>query len=403
MNHESTCTIVGGGPAGVILAYLLARQNIPVTLLEAHKDFDRDYRGDALIPGVMEIMEELGLADRLLQLRHSKLKVMSYQTSGGTYTITDFGRLKTRYPHMTLLPQASFLEFVAKEAQLYPNFQLVMGAAVQELIEEEGEIRGVRYKKDGQLHDVRSLLTIAADGRFSRIRKMGGFTSIKISAPMDMLCFRLPRKPTDADNTSLPIYIGQGYYLGMWNRFDHWQINHAIPKGSYHKLYASGSAGIEELKKSVSMVIPEFADRVGSLEDWSQVSYLPVESSRVKRWYRSGLLLIGDAAHVMSPVGGVGINCAIQDAVVASNVLSKKLKSGKLTLSDLAEVQRRRRWPTRIMQFLQFMVEKRLIARALDPDKPFKMPPTFRFPFIRNLASRVTGFGIWRVHVEESA
>lgn len=394
---STTVCIVGGGPAGAVLALLMARKGVGVTLLEAHSDFDRDFRGDSLSPSVMEIMDELGLSERLHRLRHTKVRLLIYQTAEGAYTVTDFGRLKTRHPYMTVLPQVDFLQFITAEAGRYPNFQLIMGANVHEVIRDGKTICGVRYRANNTSHEIRSLLTVGADGRFSRMRRLGEFKSVKISAPMDLLCFRLPSKPSDPEKTELTVYAGRGHYMGMWDRFDHWQINYAIPKGSYEALR---SRGIEVLRKAVAEMVPEFSDRVDHLQEWSQVSFLSVESSRVSRWYRPGLLLIGDAAHVMSPAGGVGINCAIQDAVVAANILAEPLKEKKLRIKNLASVQRKREWSIRIIQTLQYLAEKKLISRALDPQKPFKMPFSLRLLFLKDLAARVTGFGLWPVHVK---
>ena len=253
--QTTDCCIVGGGPAGAVLALLLARQGIRVKLLEAHKDFDRDFRGDTIHPSVMEIMEELGLSDRLLQLPHAKMHRIRVQTPENTVTLADFSRLKTRYPYITMLPQVRFLEFITQEAQKYPNFQLVTGANVQELITENGVIQGVRYRGGGGWHEVRAIITVGADGRHSRLRQLGGFESIETSPPMDILWFRLPQKPEDSEGGMGR--FAPGHIVAMLDRGDEWQLAYVIPKGGYQKLRA---AGLEELKKSVVEVVPELSD-----------------------------------------------------------------------------------------------------------------------------------------------
>lgn len=393
--QQTTCCIVGGGPGGAVLSLLLARQGIPVMLLEAHKDFDRDFRGDTIHPSVMEIMDELDLADRLLQLRHTKTRHLISMTADGPVTFADFSRLKTRYPYIMMLPQVQFLEFITAEAKRYPHFQLVMGANVQELIEEDGIIRGVRYRGHGGWHEVRAHLTVGADGRFSRTRQLAGMQPIKTAPPMDILWFRLPRRPEEPEDGMGR--FGRGRLVVLTNRFEYWQVGYLIPKGNYQQLHA---AGIEAFRQSVAEVMPELADRVEHLKDWKQVSLLTVESSRLSRWYRPGLLLIGDAAHVMSPVGGVGINYAIQDAVVAANVLSGPLKAGQLRLRHLAAVQRQRELPTRIIQGFQSLLQQQIIAKALKSSKPFKPPSFMHLPILRDLPARLMAFGVWPAHLK---
>ena len=395
--QQTTCCIIGGGPGGAVLALLLARQGIPVMLLEAHKDFDRDFRGDTIHPSVMEIMEELGLAERLHQLPHSKMRKITLQSNDEQSAAfgADFSRLKTRYPYIMVLPQVKFLEFIIEEAKRYPNFQLVLGANVQELIEEDGVIRGVRYRGHGGWHEIRAALTVGADGRHSRLRQLAGFEAIETSPPMDVLWFRLPRKSDEAEG--LNGRIGKGHIVAMLDRSDTWQIAYVIAKGGYQKLRAEG---LEALRQSIVEVVPELSDRVEQLKDWPQIAFLSVESSRLKRWYRPGLLLIGDAAHVMSPVGGVGINYAIQDAVVAANVISEPLKKGHLHLWDLAAVQQQRELPIRIIQAFQSLMQQQILVRALNAEQPFKPPFFLRLPILRNIIPRLIAFGVWPVHVK---
>ena len=405
--ERTTCCVVGGGPAGAVLALLLARAGVGVTLLEAHPDFDREFRGDTLHPSVMEIMDQLGLADRLLELRHTKVRSLTFQTVSGPFTPVDFSRLNTKFPYITMMPQTSFLEFITGEAKRNSNFRLLMGARVRELVEEDGVVRGVRYEGESGWREVRAILTVGADGRGSRVRRLAGFEPVKTSPPMDVLWFKLPRKP--GDPAGAMGRFGRGHIAILLDRFEYWQAGYVIPKGTFPELRREG---IGALRRSFAELVPEeFAGRVGHLEDWKQVSLLSVESSRLPRWYRPGLLLIGDAAHVMSPVGGVGINYAIQDAVVAANVLAEPLKRSQERLVDLntkylGAVQRRRELPTRLIQRLQTLVQRQLLAPALRSRAPFAPPRFVRWvlhiPFVRTIPSRIVGFGLWPVRVTET-
>jgi 2-polyprenyl-6-methoxyphenol hydroxylase-like FAD-dependent oxidoreductase len=398
---ETSCCIVGGGPAGAALALILARQRIPVVLLEAHEDFERDFRGDTIHPSVLEILDELGLAGRLHELRHSKIRNATFMTPAGALTLADFARLNTRFPYIMMLPQAHFLEFLTDEAKGYPNFQLRMGARVEELIEEGGEVRGVRYEDGAGVHEVRAHLTVGADGRSSRVRHLTGMEPVKTSPPMDVLWFRLPRKRDEPEGVLAR--VGGGHIAVMLDRLEEWQIAYVILKGSYRQVR---DAGLDALRASLVAVAPELSDRVAHLQEWKQVAMLSVESSRLKRWQQPGLLLIGDAAHVMSPVGGVGINYAIQDATVAANILAAPLGKGQVELRHLREVQRKRMLPTRFIQALQSFVQRQIIANALRTNQPLQVPRVVRLflrtPFLRDLPARIIAFGLRRIHVKPS-
>lgn len=395
-SEETRCCIVGGGPAGVMLSLMLARKGVPTILLEAHKDFNREFRGDSLHPSTLELIDQLGLMDGLLQLPHSKLSKMSAVTPTGPVEMADLSHLKTRYPYVMMMPQAIFLDYITKEAQRFPNFKLILNANVSDLIEDNGIVHGVRYRGSNGWHEIRALLTVGADGRFSRLRKLAGFEPIKTSPPMDILWFRLPRHPNEEGGGMGR--FGHGHILVEIDRNDYWQMGYVIPKGGYHELH---EAGIAVLQAEIVKMAPELADWVQEIKDWKDISLLSVEANRLPRWYRPGLLLIGDAAHVMSPVGGNGINYAIQDAIAAANILIEPLKTGSLRTEHLAVVQRKREWPTRIIQAIVTVMQKRIIAGALDPNKSFALPAFLSWPVFRNLPARIMGFGIGREQLKD--
>jgi len=400
---ETSCCIVGGGPAGVVLSLLLARKGIRVTLLEMHKDFDREFRGDTIHPSVMEILDQIGLADRLHEIPHTKVSGPTLQFANGTVTPFNLGRLKTRFPYILLVPQAKFLEFIAGEAAKYPNFKLVMHANVNRLMEEKGVVRGIRYAAEDGFHEVRAQLVIGADGRFSQMRRLAGFETVKTSTPMDVLWFRLPKLPGEPELSGGAFGgIGRGRIFVLLERTDYWQSGLVFPKGQHEELRARGVAAV---RQEIAEIDPRFAKNAEALTDWRQVSLLSVESSRCPLWHKPGLLLIGDAAHVMSPVGGVGINYAIQDAVVAANVLIRPLKSGRVTEEHLAVVQRQREWPTLAIQTFQSFLQNRLIATVLlsqqSRNVPWQLRLLTRIPVLRDLPPRMIAFGPRRVRLQE--
>jgi len=381
-----------------MLGLLLARRGVDVLVLEKHADFLRDFRGDTIHPSTMEIMDELGLADPLLNLPHTKTSRLRFRTPRGSATLADFGHLKTRFPYLAFMPQWDFLDFVTDEARRYPNFELEMNAEVRELVEEGGLVRGVRYETPDGTREARALLTVAADGRDSRLRELAGLRVVGTAPPIDVLWFRISRRKGDPEEPTG--YIGGGRFVVLINRGDYWQVGYVLPKGADRRIRA---AGLESFRRSVGEAVPEVADRTDEIQDWGQVKLLSVQVNRLRRWFRPGLLCIGDAAHAMSPVGGVGINLAIQDAVAAANVLAEPLRAGRVELRHLRAVQRRRELPIRILQGLQSLAHRRIVAPAVGGGGLPSPPPPVRallgLRIVRNLPARIIGFGIWPVHV----
>ena len=389
--EQTDCCIVGGGPAGAVLALLLARQGVGVTLLEAHGDFNRDFRGDGLQPAVLEVLGQMGLADRVLELALARLPSFPLHTPSETVQNADLSSLKTPYPFMAMVPQVRFLDLIVAEAQRCPTFRLVMGARVETLVQEDdGHVQGVRYRAKDGCHEIRTRLVIGADGRSSRLRALAGLEPVRTASPIDFLWFRLPRHETDPGAGA---YLGDGGWVGLLNRGAEWQVGYSLAKGGYARLRAQG---VDALRRSVELRVPWLAGRTGLLRDWNQTSLLSVEVCRLRRWHRPGLLLIGDAAHTMSPMAGVGISEAIQDAVVASNVLGPRLRAGRVSESDLAAIQRRREWPVRIVQAYQRLMLAGFMATrpgAVATRVPFVLRVMGRAPC--NLTARIFGLGVW--------
>jgi 2-polyprenyl-6-methoxyphenol hydroxylase-like FAD-dependent oxidoreductase len=396
--RHTSCVIVGSGPAGAMLGLLLARRGVDVLVLEKHGDFLRDFRGDTIHPSTMEIMDELGLADRLLGLPHTRASRLRFRTPRGTATLADFRDLKTRFPYLAFMPQWDFLDFVTDEARRYPNFRLEMNAEVRELVEEGGVVRGVRYETPDGTREARATLTVAADGRDSRVREQAGLEVVGTAPPIDVLWFRISRRKGDSEEPTG--YIGAGRFVVLINRGDYWQVGYVLPKGADRRVRA---AGLESFRRSVGEAVPEVADRTDEIRDWDRVTLLSIQVNRLRRWYRPGLLCIGDAAHAMSPVGGVGINLAIQDAVAAANALSGPLRRGSVELRHVRAVQLRREVPIRILQGLQSLAHRRIVAAAVGrggiPSPPLPVRALLGLQIVRDLPARIIGFGVWPVHV----
>ena len=392
------CCIAGGGPAGMMLGLLLARAGVPVVVLEKHGDFLRDFRGDTIHPSTLELMHELGILEEFLRRPHQEVRTLGGQIGDDFVRVADFGHLPTHCRFIVLMPQWDFLDFIAEQARQYPAFQLRMEADVTDLIVESGRVAGVRAAvPDGEL-EVRADLVIGADGRHSTVRAKAGLEILDLGAPMDVLWMRLSRHPDDPGQTLGRFDTGRIFV--MLNRNDYWQCAYVIPKGGYDEIRARGLAAFRD---EIVRLAPYLRDRTAELADWSDVKLLSVSVDRLRQWYRPGLLCIGDAAHAMSPVGGVGINLAIQDAVAAANILAPRLQQGPVSEQDLRAVQQRREFPTRATQAMQVAVQKRVIGRVLESTRKLSAPLPVRLlrlmPFLTRLPARLIGIGVRPEHV----
>ncbi|UEL27848.1 FAD-dependent oxidoreductase [Pseudarthrobacter sp. L1SW] len=399
---ERDCVIAGGGPAGMVLGYLLARAGLRVTVLEKHADFFRDFRGDTVHPSTVTLLGELGLRGKFLQLPLTRLPVMDAVMDGQRFTIVDFRTLPEPDNFLVLAPQWDFLNFLAGEASAFPNFELRMLTEATGLIIEQDEVRGVRAvtEDDGGL-EIRATLTVAADGRASALRSAAGMIPDEFGVPIDVLWFSLP-KPSDPPPATLGYISRQGMVLTI-DRGDTYQSGMVIRKGGYNELRA---AGLEALHARISQAAPVLRDVVTTLADWDQIKLLSVQINRLRRWYRPGFIAIGDAAHAMSPMFGVGVNFAIQDAVALFNAISGDLAAGTAPVGKLAAVQRRRETPVKVMQLLQRNGHK-AIARAAAGNSiaPRWFIGLLRFasPVLRRLTARFIGVGIRPEHVSHPA
>ncbi len=382
----------------MMLGFLLARAGIDVVVLEKHADFLRDFRGDTIHPSTLEIMGELGLLDEFLKLPHTQARTLGGAFGREQFTFVDFSHLPTRCKFIAMMPQWDFLDFLADNGKRYPNFALRMNTEGTGLIEEGGRVTGVRAQTPNGPLEIRADLVVASDGRRSVLREQAGLKVEDLGAPMDVLWFSLPRRASDPDQSMGRFDAGRIFVL--IDRGDYWQCAYVIPKGTIDEVRR---AGLDAFRVGLAQSVPQFADRVGELKDWDQIKLLTVAVDRLAIWHKPGLLCIGDAAHAMSPIGGVGINLAIQDAVAAANVLWEPLRRGRPSDDDLARVQKRREFPARVTQAIQVFLQKRVISRALaakgelTPPLPIRL--LARFPFLRRIPARLLGLGVRPEHV----
>ena len=396
---RTRCCIAGGGPAGMMLGFLLARSGVDVLVLEKHADFLRDFRGDTIHPSTLEVMYELGILDEFLQRPHQEVRHLAGQIGSDTVALADFTHLPTHCKFLGLMPQWDFLNFIAEHARRYPSFHLRMEAEVTEIIEEGGTVLGVRAQTPTGELEIRAELTVGADGRRSVVRERAGLSVLNLGAPMDVLWMRMSRRPTDPGQTFGR--FDSGRILVFLNREDYWQTAYVIPKGKADELRQQG---LPAFRQELVRLAPFLQGRVDELRDWDDIKLLTVAVDRLSRWFRPGLLCIGDAAHAMSPIGGVGINLAIQDAVATANILSERLRQGSVGLTDLEAVQRRRTFPTRATQRMQLIVQNNVIRRVLSSTKPLRAPWPVRllsrWRFLQRIPARVIGVGFRPEHVQ---
>lgn len=388
---QTRCVIAGGGPAGIMAGYLLARAGVPVIVLEKHADFFRDFRGDTIHPSTLELMYELGLLEKFLKQPHQEVSQLRAVINGQTVPVADFSKLPTRCKFIAFMPQWDFLNFISSHAKAFPTFQLLMQHEVIDLTFDQQRVIGVRVKRPAGELEIGADLVIGADGRHSIICTRGELERQQFGVPIDVLWMQISKKQGDPQQ-SLGVFQ-QGKLLVLLDRGDYWQCGFVIPKGGFEDIKA---AGLQQFQSELVSFAEFLRDRVRELDDWSKIRLLTVQINRLRDWCRNGLLCIGDSAHAMSPAGGVGINLAIQDAVATANLLAAKLRTGPVSVDDLRKVQARREWPTRLIQSMQVFVHRRVVTGQTSHGKT-ALPIVFRllkrFPVLRQIPARFIGIG----------
>lgn len=393
---RTDCCIVGAGPAGVVLSYLLAQQGIDVVLVESHSDFDRDFRGDTLHGGILELLDDLGLAQDLLELPHHKMESLSFTMKGRSQTMIDFSLLNVRFPFVTMMPQCQFLEYLVGRTKEFDNFQLRLSTRAVELVKTASRWHlGCKSSMDSIQVDAK--LIVACDGRHSKVKQLLNLKSIQSNVAMDVIWFRIRRE--ESDDITAGGYVGKGHLLFVLERETEWQVGYVFTHGAFGQVKHEG---LEQLKGRMCETLPSLTDKLDHLQKWNDLAVLNVESSRLEKWYDKNVLLIGDAAHVMSPIGGVGINYAIQDAIVAAGIISAPLLANELNESHLKAVQRKRTMPTRLVQFFQLQMQKRIVVAALQDSDEIRLPFLIRLKFFRKLLAKFISHGLFKVRVPEA-
>jgi 2-polyprenyl-6-methoxyphenol hydroxylase-like FAD-dependent oxidoreductase len=390
-NLQTRCVIAGGGPAGIMAGYLLARAGVPVVVLEKHVDFFRDFRGDTIHPSTLELMHELGLLEELLHQPHQKLRELRGIINGHAVPIADFSQLPTRCKFIAFMPQWDFLTFLSSHAKRFPDFQLLMEHEVVDLIFENNRVIGVRAKTPRGEVEVRAHLVIGCDGRGSTVRDCAGFQVREHGVPIDVLWMRIAKHADDPEQTFG--FFRHGKLLVLIDRGDYWQCGYVIPKGDFDQVK---SRGLSQFQNDLVAMADFLRDRVSQLDDWDKIKLLTVQINRLRDWCREGLLCIGDAAHAMSPAGGVGINLAIQDSVATANLLAEKLGRDPVSVADLRNVQQRREWPVVVIQYMQVLVHKYVVTgrQTREGANLPLLPRLFKnFPILRQIPARLVGIG----------